>query len=800
MLLDGNDPVIVLTEPFSLTTFPNVTSQTVSPRLWKNPQEFHWDLDLGDWNTTDGDGNGYADDAYGWNFRDGKGGTPNIVRNGPVGGHGAAIVGKVLEALNAAGSQGDRVRLMHVVGTGAQIAQYVVGEKDKGVNVVAVSHSTPGGFFRRADAQLLGDHGILLFVGSSDAGLNTDHDPVAPTSSSFYHATPRLGIQQPAVHTIIPSTTDPQLGQSDYGINSFYFAAPGAEAQSYTSPIGAAYAAIAAQAHQAAHKGTPASVEQIKRAMMSGVAYLPALDHRTITHDYANGVRRDGGLLSRSNMIASINQAAPEITNVSMTQVAVDPFGITADFRLDHLGGNVSNWTISWGDNSGPDGSGVEVIAGDLDLARHTFPFDNVPHHYFPTIYAMSGTGQVYLPAPSAQAEVVITTPFTPTSGQDSYTLKRSGANTVLTLENSNGTISHTFAPGELSRCLITLGQGQDSLTVDFSNGNPLASTALDVNGLPGTGGLVRVIGTPSSDVISVTDGTLVTVNGTAFRIAFNLAVLVDAGPGNDGMSVVAAACTLIGGAGNDLFNLPGSASFPYEIDGGPNFGIDSLMGLSGPDAHVSNVEYFVTTDGSTGDTLVNRYDFDGLRLFSLRRTPGGHTIFQVEAALGAMEVDAFGTLTFGYNDGELVPIANVTSLIINGGNKDEQFDVEANVNVTVNGAGGSDWISVTAPFATVSGGAGDDTVFTANGRYFVELGLGANTMFGGNGVDFVRLASGATDRLYLAGGDDVVDALFDDIDDDYIDGGDGFDTLYVTVGHPRSAANLANIERIEQV
>jgi Ca2+-binding RTX toxin-like protein len=164
------------------------------------------------------------------------------------------------------------------------------------------------------------------------------------------------------------------------------------------------------------------------------------------------------------------------------------------------------------------------------------------------------------------------------------------------------------------------------------------------------------------------------------------------------------------------------------------------------------------------------------------------------------MEVDAFGTLTFGYNDGELVPIANVTSLIINGGNKDEQFDVEANVNVTVNGAGGSDWISVTAPFATVSGGAGDDTVFTANGRYFVELGLGANTMFGGNGVDFVRLASGATDRLYLAGGDDVVDALFDDIDDDYIDGGDGFDTLYVTVGHPRSAARLANIERIEQV
>jgi Ca2+-binding RTX toxin-like protein len=99
-----------------------------------------------------------------------------------------------------------------------------------------------------------------------------------------------------------------------------------------------------------------------------------------------------------------------------------------------------------------------------------------------------------------------------------------------------------------------------------------------------------------------------------------------------------------------------------------------------------------------------------------------------------------------------------------------------------------------------VHGGAGDDTVFTANGRYFVELGTGANTLYGGNGVDFVRLASGAVDHLYLAGGDDVVDALFDDNDDDYIDGGGGFDTLYVRVGHMRSKANLYEIERIEQV
>jgi hypothetical protein len=794
-LLADDDPVIVLTEAFSLTSFPNVTSQTVRPRLWSNPHEFPWNLALGNWNTTDGDGNGFPDDAYGWNFRDGVAGSPNVVRNGSVGGHGAATVGKVLHVLAAAGEHGDRVRIMHVIGSGAEITQYVMGEKAKGVNVVAVSHSTPGGFFQRADAEILRDRGILLFVGSSDAGSNADADPVAPTSPSFYHATPRFGIQQPAVHTIIPATTDPRLGQSDFGINSFYFAAPGAEAQSYTAAIAAAYAGIAVEAYQEAHKGDTPSAEQIKRAMMSGVEYLPALDLKTITHDYANGQRRDGGLLSPIAMIAAINQTTPEITDVSMTQTAVDPFGTRVDFALDSMGADVSNWTISWGDSSGANRSGVEVIRGDLDEARHTFPFENVPHRYFPTIYAMSGTKQVYLPVPSAQREVVITTPFAPTSGQDHYTLTRSGADTVLTLENPSGTVSRSFAPGELPTCSVTLGEGQDILTVDFLNGDPLVSTALSVTGHSGTGARIRVIGTAGDDLISVTNATLVNVNGSAFPITANLPVFVDAGDGDDQVSAVASACTLIGGAGDDLLHLPFAQLFPYVIDGGADTDIDTLKGVAGPDANVSDVEYFVTTDASN-NIHVKRHDVGGLLLFSLQQHPGGHTSFQIEGALHAVELDAFGTLTYGDSDGELVPIDPVTSLLINGQDKAEQFDIEANVNVTVTGGGGNDWSTVTAPNATITGGAGNDTVHTGNiGNYRIDPGRGANTLRGGNGVDFVRLAYGASDVLYLGGGDDVVDARHDGFDDDYIDGGAGHDTLYIRPGFMRS--NVHNIEAI---
>src|SRR4051812_2729355 len=71
--LSSNDPVIVLLEP------PNAEQVTLlGQHLWTNPDEYHYDpkYDPGvanpppspPWDSNDGDGNGYADDAYGWDF------------------------------------------------------------------------------------------------------------------------------------------------------------------------------------------------------------------------------------------------------------------------------------------------------------------------------------------------------------------------------------------------------------------------------------------------------------------------------------------------------------------------------------------------------------------------------------------------------------------------------------------------------------------------------------------------------------------------------------------------------------
>src|SRR5829696_1227933 len=94
VLLAFEDPVIVVTEALSFTILGGVTAQTVRPRLWENSGEFLWDIGQpNSWNTTDGDGNTYPDDAYGWNFLDlsqtPPQPSPNFIYNGPLGPLGA---------------------------------------------------------------------------------------------------------------------------------------------------------------------------------------------------------------------------------------------------------------------------------------------------------------------------------------------------------------------------------------------------------------------------------------------------------------------------------------------------------------------------------------------------------------------------------------------------------------------------------------------------------------------------------------------------------------------------------------
>jgi hypothetical protein len=70
---------------------------------------------------------------------------------------------------------------------------------------------------------------------------------------------------------------------------------------------------------------------------------------------------------------------------------------------------------------------------------------------------------------------------------------ERDGDDTVQKLEDASGNpvASHAFGPGELPKCLLALGDNE-SLTVDFSFGDPLVSTELRVHARRTDGGRHR--------------------------------------------------------------------------------------------------------------------------------------------------------------------------------------------------------------------------------------------------------------------------------------------------------------------
>src|SRR5207249_1366572 len=117
-----------------------------------------------------------------------------------------------------------------------------------------------------------------------------------------------------------------------YGINSYYFAVP-EDGQSFGTPTAAAMAMVAVQAYQTQHNGQDPTVQQVKRAMMSGVNYISGLNGRTITHNYVSGHRQDGGALDQDKIITAINTDAPALTGVALTRLGpTQQYGTTVNF------------------------------------------------------------------------------------------------------------------------------------------------------------------------------------------------------------------------------------------------------------------------------------------------------------------------------------------------------------------------------------------------------------------------------------------------------------------------------------
>lgn len=198
-------------------------------QIWTNPDEIPG-------NNLDDDSNGYIDDIHGYDFALN---SPNISGGSTVDQHGTHVAGIcVAQANNALGLIGVQPYAKFIglktslngetLSTFAtmQAMEYVIGLKNRGMNIVAVNASYGDGVFDNDEfniIQRLMDAGILLITAAGNEGINLD----APENQS--NAYPN-NYSLPNIISVAATDSNSELANfSNYGSTNVDIAAPGAQ-------------------------------------------------------------------------------------------------------------------------------------------------------------------------------------------------------------------------------------------------------------------------------------------------------------------------------------------------------------------------------------------------------------------------------------------------------------------------------------------------------------------------------------------------------------------------------------------
>jgi Ca2+-binding RTX toxin-like protein len=302
------------------------------------------------------------------------------------------------------------------------------------------------------------------------------------------------------------------------------------------------------------------------------------------------------------------------------------------------------------------------------------------------------------------------------------------------------------------------------------------------------------------------------------------LACTVIAGDGND--TITGGAASVIAGAGDDLIRtgasaIDGGAGEDY-IDTSGTISASTISGGDGDDTIRGNgivdgargddtiVGSGLLVGGPGNDTVTGRDGNDSFQPSS--STPGYMYIPGYWAALGndridgaggndyIYDFDGFNTLNGGAGNDTITAAEDKVS-IMNGGTGDDSMIGGRNNSVVggegndildgwyLDGGDGNDVFKRGFGAQTMIGGAGDD-LFGDNsnygddvGRDFVDAGEGNDTIYGGMSADTL-LAGDGNDLVYGKKGDDSMDGgagddtLFGQDGDDTLIGGPGIDVL----------------------
>ena len=451
----------------------------LAPNMWANPFDPVDGLD--------NDGNGYADDANGWNFYDNnrsvfdpasdQHGTHVAGTIGARGGNGLGVAGVnwnvTMISGKFLGAQGG------TTADAIEAIEYFTDLKARhGINLVALNNSWGGGGYSQAlhDAIIRAAKAGILFIaaaGNGDAygrGLNNDSYPSYPSNydTRFGTSTESAASYDAVVAVAAIDPNGARATFSNYGAKHVDLGAPGvsilstlptddygySDGTSMATPHVTGAVALYASTHPRA------TALQIKTAILGGVKPTPSLSGITVT----------GGRLDLSTIVGTlVSEPEPQPT------APLAPTGVTASagtLRVALSWAAVSNATSYLVKRASVSGGPYIAVASGVTATTFADTTNVLPGTtYFYVVAAVNATGtspdsmQVSAtPLPAAPAaptgtaataakaqvngSTAVTVNWNAVSGATSYTLKRgtsaSGPFTVIANALSANSYSDT--------------------------------------------------------------------------------------------------------------------------------------------------------------------------------------------------------------------------------------------------------------------------------------------------------------------------------------------------------------------
>jgi hypothetical protein len=251
-------------------------------------------------------------------------------------------------------------------------------------------------------------------------------------------------------------------------------------------------------------------------------------------------------------------------------------------------------------------------------------------------------------------------------SSNDAYTLRRSASGTQYELAVSGGP-TYTL-PLNVPSIQVLGGDFNDTLTVDYSNGNPIPTGGVSFDGGTQTDTLI-VNGSAGADTFTLNDGTV--SNGGTITYANTESMTLNSQAGNDTVNVIIdkVSTTVNGGDDNDTVNAgPGTLDnifAPFAVNGGAGADTvtldDSLTAF--PDTYtitsttVSRAFFGGLTYGTIeslnllGETADNVYNIQSTAVPTTFTDNGGNDTFNL-APTAQDIVSLQGTLTINAGTG----------------------------------------------------------------------------------------------------------------------------------------------------